>query len=122
MSAERDKARGDAMRRSPFWACAVVFTVIAVDSALRLASFIGQRRQLTEARASQEETIGQMSQVLAQSPEVEARLRPFTLELLQMARTNAAARQIVQEFNIQWTPGSDAAPQPTAPQKPAESK
>ena len=37
-----------------------------------------------------------------------------SLELLQVAKTNATAKQIVQEFNIQWTPGPTA-PVPSPP-------
>jgi hypothetical protein len=43
---------------------------------------------------------------------MERRLESLSLELIQLARTNAAAKQIVREFNIQWTPG------PTAPVSP----
>jgi hypothetical protein len=45
---------------------------------------------------------------LAQARQLEARLESLSLELLQVARTNAAAKQIVQDFNIQWTPGPAA--------------
>jgi len=33
----------------------------------------------------------------------------LNVDLLQLANTNAAARKIVQDFNIQWTPGPGAA-------------
>ncbi len=42
---------------------------------------------------------------LAQARQLESRLEAFSLDPLQVAKTNAAAKQIVQEFNIQWTPG-----------------
>jgi hypothetical protein len=45
------------------------------------------------------------------SARMEARLEALSLDLLQVAKTNAAAKQIVQDFNIQWTPGQ-AAPNP----------
>jgi hypothetical protein len=45
---------------------------------------------------------------------LEARLEAFSLELLQIAKTNTAARSIVEQFNIQWNPGPSA-PGPAAP-------
>ena len=35
---------------------------------------------------------------------MEARLEAFSLELLQVAKTNTVAKQIIQDFNIQWNP------------------
>ena len=52
---------------------------------------------------------------LAQVRQLEGRLESLSLDLLQISKTNATAKQIVQEFNIQWTPGPAAAtPVPAA--------
>jgi len=40
---------------------------------------------------------------------MEARLEALSLDLLQVARTNAAAKTVVEEFNIQWNPKSAGA-------------
>jgi hypothetical protein len=52
---------------------------------------------------------------LKQAQQLEARLEAFSLDLLQVAKTNTAAKQIVQDFNIQWNPGPAASvPAPAA--------
>jgi hypothetical protein len=56
---------------------------------------------------------------LAQARQLEARLEAFSLDLLQVAKTNAAAKQIVQDFNIQWNPSPAATgPAPVAGKQP----
>jgi hypothetical protein len=56
---------------------------------------------------------------LAQARQLEARLESLSLELLQVAKTNAAAKQIVQDFNIQWNPGpAVSVPAPAAGTQP----
>jgi hypothetical protein len=101
--------------RNPFWACAAVFLVLAVDAGLRFYSLLQGHAQLRAAARTQEQNRPHVSLALAQAAQIEARLRPFTLELLELAKTNAAARQIVQEFKIQWTPPEAARASPVAP-------
>jgi hypothetical protein len=122
MNPEKEKALATAARRNPFWACMAVFLVLSLEGGLRTSDLLKQRSQLAAARVTQAETAGQMSQVMAQMPELESRLQPFTLELLQLAQTNAAARQIVQEFNIQWTPGSTNETLPATKPNPSQNR
>ncbi len=80
------------------------------DAALRqllakLAAQIDQRKQLNQARLMQE----QNRSALIQAQQLETRLQLLSLELLQVAKTNGLAKQIVQDFNIQWNPGPAAA-------------
>jgi hypothetical protein len=118
MTADRDRVLQEPLRRNPFWVCLLVFGLLGVDGGLRFNRLLAQRHQLTQAELSQAVTIGQMSGALADLPGVEARLQKLSMELLQVATTNAAAAQIVREFNVQWTPGkanaagTNAAPNP----------
>ncbi len=96
-----------------FWVLLAVFTMLAVDAGYRLVKLAGQRRQLGQAQLVQAQNVGRLGPALAQQPLIEARLQALSLDLLQIARTNLAARQIVQEFNIQWTPGTAPEPTPT---------
>jgi hypothetical protein len=111
MNTEREKALIEITRRSPFWVCFVVFLILGCDNGFRLANLLEQRTQLDQARLMQAQNVG----ALAQARQLEARLESLSLELLQIARTNATAKQIVQDFNIQWTPGPAASvPAPPA--------
>ena len=58
---------------------------------------------------------------LAQLPQIEAKLQALSFELIQVAKTNAAAAQIVREFSIQWTPPAESylAPPASLPPLPA---
>ena len=107
MNTEREKTLIEMARRSPFWVCFAVFLILGCDNGFRLVSLLEQRNQLDQARLMQAQNAG----ALAQAQQLEARLESLSLELLQIARTNATAKQIVQDFNIQWTPspGSSAA-------------
>jgi hypothetical protein len=109
MNAEKGKAFKEMAQRNPFWVCFVVFLLLACDYGFRLGNLIQQRNQLDQARLMQAQNSG----ALAQARQLEARLEALSLDLLQVARTNAAARQIVQDFNIQWTP-NPIAPSPAA--------
>ena len=97
-------------RRSPFWVCFAVFLVLGCDNGFRLANLLEQRTQLDQARLLQAQNAG----ALAQAQQLEARLESLSMELLQIAQTNATAKQIVQDFKIQWTP-SPAASVPAPP-------
>ena len=81
----------------------------------RLFNLIEQRQQLDQAQLAQAQNLG----ALAQAQQLSARLESLSLDLLQLAKTNAVARQIVQDFNIQWNPGpAAAAPMPLAGPQP----
>jgi len=117
MNAEKEKALREREQRNPFWVCFVVFVLLAGDYGYRLVNLLELRNQLAQARLMQEQNAGG----LAQARQLEARLEALSLDLLQVARTNAAAKQIVQDFNIQWTPGPAAAVPAQAPaQAPAQ--
>jgi hypothetical protein len=110
MNQEKGKRLEEPSRYSPFWICFAVFLLLAVDFGFRMANLLEQREQLNQALLMQAQNMG----ALAQARQLEARLEGLSLELLSVAKTNATARQIVQDFNIQWTPGP-ATPTPAAP-------
>jgi len=101
---DRERALLELVQRNPFWVCLLVFASLAADSGLRLYHGIRQRQQLDDARI-----------VLDQSPQLEARLQALSLDLLRVARTNATAAQIVQDFKIEWNPGPAAPASPLTP-------
>ena len=91
--------------------CLIVFLLLACDYGFRLSSLLDQRDQLNRVLLMQAENMG----ALAQSQQVERRLEALSLDLLLVAKTNATAKQIVQDFNIQWNPSPAAvAPAPGA--------
>ena len=104
MNADKQKALAELSRRSPFGICLVVFLLLACDYGFRLVGLWNQRAQLNQALLRQVQNAG----ALTQAQQMERRLEALSLELLQVAKTNAAAKQIVQDFNIQWTPGPAA--------------
>jgi hypothetical protein len=108
MNPDKQKALAELSRWSPFGICLVVFLLLACDYGFRMAGLWDQREQLTQTLLTQAQNVG----TLAQAQQLERRLEALSLDLLQLAKTNAAAKQIVQEFNIQWTPS------PTAPVTP----
>jgi hypothetical protein len=111
MNADKQKVLTDMSRRSPFWICFTVFLLLAGDYGLRLANLVDQREQLYQASLKQAQNAG----ALAQAQQLEKRLEALSLDLLQVAKTNTTAKQIVQDFNIQWTPSPAAsAPAPAA--------
>jgi hypothetical protein len=112
MNPEKEKALREAGQRNPFWVCFIVFLLLAGDYGYRMANLVQQRTQLDQAQLMQTQNMG----ALAQARQLEGRLEALSLDLLQIAKTNAAAKQIVQDFNIQWTP-SQAASSP-APETP----
>lgn len=114
MNTEKDKAIKEAARRNPFWVCFIVFLLLAGDYGFRLYSMLQTRTQLDQARIMQARNAG----ALDQARQLESRLEALSLDLLQIAKTNAAAKKIVQDFNIQWNP-APAAPSPTQAPPPA---
>jgi hypothetical protein len=111
MNVEKQKTLAESSRRNPFWVCFVVFLLLACDFGYRLVNLLDQREQLNQAVLMQAQNIG----TLTQARQLEARLESLSLDLLQVAKTNAAAKQIVQDFNIQWNPSPAASgPVPVA--------
>jgi len=109
-----EKSSTGLSHHSPFWVCLAVFAMLAADGGFRLIKLAGQRRQIGQAQLIQAQNVGRLGTALAQQPQIEARLQALSMDLLQIARTNNTARQIVQEFNIQWTPGAPATTAPAA--------
>ena len=105
MNSDKSKALFDLTRRSPFWACFLVFLLLSCDYGNRIYNLLRQRDQLTQAMMNQ----ARNSARLTEAQELERRLEAFSLELLAVSKTNAEARQIVQDFNIQWNPPGAAA-------------
>ena len=101
MNANKEKAVRELAQRNPFWVCFVVFLLLAGDYGFRFSNLLQQRTQLEQTRTLQEQNAG----TLAQARQLEARLEALSLELLELAKTNAAASKIVEDFNIRWTPG-----------------
>lgn len=106
---ERERAALEATRRNPFWVFLLVFLALAIEGGARLARQIEQRQQLGQMELNQAATVGRLSAVLAQAPQTEAKLQSISMDLIQVARTNALAAQLVREFNISWTPPSSSA-------------
>lgn len=104
MNPDKEKKLAELSRWNPFGVCFAVFLLLAGDYGFRLASLLNQREQLNRASLMQAQNAG----ALAQAQQLEKRLEALSLDLLQLATTNAAAKQIVQQFNIQWTPSPAA--------------
>ena len=109
MSEGREANGGEVSRRNPFWICLIVLLALAADSGFRFLRSLEQRQQLRQLQLNQAANIGRMATVLAQAPQVEAKLQAVSLDLMQVARTNALAAQLVREFNIQLSPGAATA-------------
>lgn len=105
MNPDREDRLAEPSGRSPFWVCFTVFLLLAGDYGFRFVGLLEQRQQLTRASRLQAQNAG----ALTQARQMEARLEALSLDLLQIAKTNAAARSIVEEFNIQWDPRPAAA-------------
>src|SRR5690349_21364693 len=105
MKPERERALIEASRRNPFWICVIIFVALAGDYGLRLSNLFQQRRQLEQTQLVQTQNLG----ALAEAQQLEGRLEALSLELIQVAATNRTAKQIVQDFNIQWAPAAASA-------------
>ena len=105
MTPDKDNRSAQLSSYNPFWVCFTVFLLLAGDYGFRFAGLLDQRQQLTRAALLQAQNAG----ALAQAEQMEARLEALSLDLLQVARTNAAAKTVVEEFNIQWNPKSAGA-------------
>jgi hypothetical protein len=113
MKADQDNVAMPGTQRNPFWVLFIVFVLLAGDYGFRLANLLQNRAQLERVRAMQEQNAG----VLTRTRQLEARLDALSLELLQLGRTNSAAKKIVQDLNVQWTPSPPApgTAQPVSP-------
>jgi hypothetical protein len=111
MNHDKEKRLEALNRYNPFWACCIVFLLLAGDYTFRLVNLLAQREQFNQTQLMQAQNMG----TLKQAQELERRLETFSLDLLQLSTTNAAAKQIVQQFNIQWTPNAAAAAPGAAP-------
>jgi hypothetical protein len=115
MNADKQKTLAELSRRNPFWVCFVMFALLACDYGYRLVNLLNQREQLNQTALQQAQYAG----TLAEARKLETQLEAFSLELLQVAKTNAIAKEIVQDFNIQWNPNPAASvPGPTAGTQP----
>lgn len=108
MNPDRERALIELTRRTPFWVCLLVFGVLAADAGFRLADSIRLRKQLDEAQKAQTQNIGRLREALSQAPQIEAKLQALSFDVIEIAKTNANAAQIVRDFKIQWTPGPEA--------------
>jgi len=106
MSAEVKRALVESNRRNAFWPCLGVFLLLACEHGIGLKNLWAQHQQLQQTRALQDQNL----QTLYQARELSAKVQDLSLDLLAVANTNAAARQIVQDFGIKWNPGPAAAP------------
>ena len=106
MTPETERALRESSRRHPFWIRSILFLLLACYFGMALANLIQQRRQLQNASVLQ----GQNLSSLEDAKRLESRLEALSVELLQISRTNATAKQIVQDFNIQWNPAAPPAP------------
>ena len=107
MNAEKEKALFELARRNPYWICLVVFLALAAEQVIRLQAQLAQRDQLNQAKLIQTQNVS----TLYEAQQLETRLQSVSLDLLQLAKTNPVAKQIVTDFNIQWNP----APTPPGP-------
>jgi hypothetical protein len=119
MNAHKQAELKEQAPRSPFWVCFIVFLFLAGDYGFRLSNLVQQRAQLEQSQTIQ----ALNAATLTQAQQLEARIQALSLELLQLANTNAAAKRIVQDFNIQWTPDpTPSAPAQVAPLAPDRQK
>ena len=100
MNQDKDRELRALMRRNPFWIILILLVALAGDYTFRMFNLIEQRHQLSQTQVVQ----SQNQAVLVQAQQLERRLQGLSLELLQVAKTNATASQIVRDFNIQWNP------------------
>jgi hypothetical protein len=105
---DRDRNLIEASRRNPFWVCLIVFLALSVDGTMRFSTQWSQRGRLNQLQLNQAANLGRMSNTLAQAQQVESTLEAVSFDLLDVARTNGIAAQIVREFNIQGSRAAQA--------------
>jgi hypothetical protein len=87
-----------------FWVLLILFLALASDYATRLVGIKQQHDTLVRVRTEQAQNINRIGAIQNE----EAKVQALAVELVQMARTNAEAKRIVEQFNIQWTPDTNA--------------
>ena len=108
MSAEARKSLPETGRWTAFWPCLGVFLLLACEHGIGLKNLLMQHQQLRQTRALQDQNL----ETLYRARDLGAKVQDLSLDLLAVADTNAAAKQIVQDFGIKWNPGPAAAPAP----------
>lgn len=86
--------------QSLFWILAALIIALSIDYGVRAVVLWNQRGQLHQAQANQTKNISQLNQ----AGDMEMKLRALSIGLVELGKTNADAKKIVQEFGIQWTP------------------
>ena len=113
MNADDKRTLAESVRRNPFWICLAIFALLACERGFQLMAQLDQRQQLEQTLLLQARNQSQ----LAQAKQLEGRLEALSVDLVHMSQTNATARKIVQDFNIQWSPGPTPAPAVSKPLK-----
>ena len=101
MNPEAKKALEESARRNAFWPCLGVFLLLACEHGIGLKNLLAQHQQLEQTRTLQDQNL----ETLMQARDLGSRIQELSLDLLEVAKTNAAAKQIVQDFGIKWNPG-----------------
>ena len=109
MSVEARKTVSEPSRFNAFWPCLGVFLLLGCEHGMGLKNLLAQHEQLRQTRTLQDQNL----ETLYRARELEAKVQDLSLDLLAVANTNAAAKQIVQDFGIKWNPGPAAAPTPS---------
>ena len=78
---------------SPFWAVAIVFLVLMIGYTVQMQSQWNQRRQARNTEVA-------LAELMPRVNAIDTKLENVSQELIRMSATSAAARQIVEEFNI----------------------
>ena len=95
-----------------FWILLVLFLALGTDYGFRLADLKQQHTLLTQLQTQQKQNLDKIPQMKDMAQKVYA----LSLELAQIAPTNAAAEQIVKEAKIPYTPppSADTPPAPVS--------
>jgi hypothetical protein len=93
-------------RYSPFWACIAVFSALLLANIYQSVSIFQTRGQIKQALKRAEEVLPEARLVQKQ---LGPPLQDLATELLQLSSTNAAARQMVEQFKITFNPAAAAA-------------
>jgi hypothetical protein len=109
MNTPKEKALLARQHHNPFWVCLAVFLALGADTGFRLDEQLKARREMRQMQSGLAENAAR----LPEARRIEATLQLLSVDLVQLARTNAAAADIVREFNIQWSPGPAAPSAPT---------
>lgn len=83
-----------------FWILLILFLALGTDYGFRLADIRQQHTLLTQLQTQQKQNLDKIGQMQETAKKVYA----LSVELAQIAPTNAAAEQIVKELGIPYTP------------------